>query len=221
MKLVMEYTTLMETTRTILGITMMNNDEIDMGGMQITIVCPGGRYIPMQVKATDTLGEIKQRTENHTFVPKGLQRLSIRGNLLEGDDKTLMDLNVQHGALVDLKGINLHVHIPERKKTITLEVIPLWYIKDVKKEIVEMEDGLDMELIKLKRPSDGKELTNKPNLKYYNIVHNDTIELEIIPTYDVEMSAWQNPFGYVSKDKIKREGKRARKRPTLKDSLDG
>jgi ubiquitin C len=191
---------------------IQHGSQLDMGGMLITINCPGGRYLPLQVTPSDTIGEIKQRIENHEFVPVGLQRLLFQDKLLE-NPSSLKSYNIKHGALLDLRGMRIHINVPSGKK-VTLEVMPLWSINDVKREVADMEGGLNMGLHKLKRGD--KELTNKPTLKYYNIQHDEVLDLEEIPTYDVEMSAWQSPFEIKAKPKIKREGVRAKKGgPTL------
>jgi ubiquitin C len=188
---------------------IQHGSVLDMGGMQITIVCPGGRYLPLQVRATETIQEIKQRIENHHFVPVGIQRLLFQDKLLDNNSSTLKSNNIKHGAILDLRGMQIHINLPSGNKKISLDVIPLWSINDVKLAIADLEGGLTMNLIKLTNSS-GKELTNKPTLKYYNIQHDDILELEEIPTYDVELSAWQNPFSLQAKPKIKREGVRAK-----------
>ena len=200
---------------TLKGLGINYGDNLDMGGMQITIACPGGRYLPLQVKGSDTLGEIKQRIENHVFVPVGIQRLLLKDELLEDNDMTLHDYNIQNGTLLDLRGMIIHVNFAAKGKKFSLEVIPTWSILDVKKDVCAqaVDDIPDRDLMKLLKGT--KELTNKPTLKYYKIEHQETLELELIPTYNVEMSAWQSPFGYQSKGKIKREGVRAKKGPAM------
>ena len=190
-----------------------DGDEIDMGGMQVSVKCPGGRLIMLDATPHDTIASIKQQVENREFVPVGIQRLLFNEKELLSDTSTLQDNGIEHGAIIELRGWLLHVEVPSGDVT-TIEVIPSWTIKDVKKEVCK-QFKLEQLRHQIKKYGEDKELTLKPSLKYYNIQHNDKLAITEIPTYTVEMSNWQSPFNYQSKPKIKREGVRAKKAPNI------
>ena len=220
-RLVLDEKDLDDDKATLVGLGIKYGTNLDLGGMQITISCPGGRYLPLPCKASDTLQEIKQRIENHVFIPVGIQRLLLQDKLLEDNDMTLAEYGIVNGTLLDLRGMIIHVNFAAKNRKFSIEVIPTWSILDVKKEVATQapDDIPDRDLMKLLKDN-TKELTNKPNLKYYKIEHQDILELELIPTYNVEMSSWKSPIGYKTKDKIKRDGVRARNRPSLANLMD-
>ena len=202
-----------------------NGDCLDLEGMIVNVKVPGRKILPFDVTPEDTIESIKRRLEQRVFVAVIHQRLIFNGEDMD-NLTTLRQNNIKHGALLNLKGMTIYIQMPKDSKEggekFPIKVIPTWRLIDVKKEIShekspELKDVRwfklwfgETELIDASKGGNrnGKALT----IDDFGIKEGDTLLVEKIPLFDVQMGNWGNPLDsdFRTKDRIKREGRRGK-----------
>ena len=142
--------------------------------MQITVKTPEGKSIPLTVKPTDTVQDVKKQVANKENIPIDDQRLQFNGKPLNDDSKTLDDLGINHGDTIPMEGMQIHVK-DWNGKTATYDVTPSDTLQDIKDQ-VSRRQGIPVKQQRIVFDNRPLKDDNK-TLKQYGIKHQDTLEL--------------------------------------------
>jgi hypothetical protein len=175
-----------------------HGDMIDLQPMELTVKAPDGRTINLVVSPDDTINDIKKQVNEKLDIPFVDQRPTFKGKSLP-DNSTLGNNNIGHGDTINLQPMELAVKAPGGR-TVNLVVSPDDTIEDIKKQVNE----------KLLIPVDDQRMTFKDNslpdkstLRNNNIGHGDTIDLQPMLIYVIDLDGNKGTYTVDSSDKIK------------------
>ncbi|XP_077252136.1 polyubiquitin-like [Tasmannia lanceolata] len=139
------------------------------------------KTIPVIVKSSDTIRNVKAKVREKEGLPTNLQaELLFTGNNLQ-DGQTLADCHIQKDNILnmDVVGMQIFVNIPSIGKKLTLVVMSGDTIQNIKAKIQEKE-GIPSEQQTLIYA--GKSLEDNQTLVSYNIPIQSTLHIIIHPT---------------------------------------
>lgn len=104
------------------------------------------KTVPLDVKSTDTIDQIKSQISALEGIDSSQQALFFAGNQLEKDNR-LADYNIMENSCVDLyvtDGMQISVSIPSVGKTIKLNLKKSQSVADVK-AVIEQKGGIPLD----------------------------------------------------------------------------
>jgi ubiquitin C len=183
--------------------TLRNNnighgDTIHLQPMEITVKAPDGRTTKLVVSPDDTIDDIKKQVNKKLLIPVDDQRMLFKDNSLP-DKSTLRNNNIGHGDTINLQPMQLTVKAPDGR-TINLVVSPDDTIDDIKKQVnKKLSIPVDDQRMSFKDDS----LPDKSTLRNNNIGHGDTINLQPMIIYVIDLDGNEGTYTVDSSDKIK------------------
>ena len=178
--------------------SIQHGDTINLEPMVIHVKDLKGKKHPFTVDPSDEIGDIKDRVEKKTGVPKANQRLTFNGTPLNKDGKTLKDCGIKHKDTLQLEPMQVHVKTPSGDR-ITLTVNPDDPIESIK-EMVRDELGIPVDD---QRPNfKGKPIPDGTSLDDNGIKHGDTIDLDPMVIYVKDLKGKKHPFTVDPSDEI-------------------
>ena len=90
-------------TATVLCLSMLCMSASAMQAMQIFVKTLTGKTITLEVEPGDYISTVKTKIQEQEGIPPDQQQLTYRGKLLENDNETLADYNIQKESTLILK----------------------------------------------------------------------------------------------------------------------
>ncbi|KAG7341932.1 ubiquitin [Nitzschia inconspicua] len=167
-----------------------HGDTIDLEPMQIYVREPNGKKHTFDVEPTNTIDEIKDNVLQKTGIPKKDQRLVFKGTPLTSPSKTLRECGIKHKDTLDMQPMEIKVKTPSGD-VVTLQVSPDDPISDIK-DRVKKELGIPVDE---QRPNfKGKPLPDRSTLDDNGIKHGDTIDLEPMEIFVVDLKGQSRTY---------------------------
>lgn len=141
------------------------------------------KTIPLEIKKSDTIRNVKARFRDQEGIPENLQEIFFAGNHLN-NNQTLADCNIQKHSTLNMfvhsmAGMQIFVKIPSAGKSVTLDVKPWDTIQNIKAFILEKERVPPEQQVLVYA---GRTLEDNQTLAAYNILASSTLHLVIRPT---------------------------------------
>ena len=89
-------------TATVLCLSMLCMNASAMQAMQIFVKTLTGKTITLEVEPGDSISTVKTKIQEKEGIPPDQQQLTYQGKLLENDNETLADHNVQKDSTLHL-----------------------------------------------------------------------------------------------------------------------
>jgi ubiquitin C len=155
-----------------------HGSTLELEGMQIYVKDWKGKTFEMEVEATNTIEQLKDRIQDEQGIPKQYQRLTFSGEKLEAD-KTLRDYMVPHKGTLELEPLKIHVKTTDGKK-LPLTVDPMDTIDTVKSKM-KKQHGIPKDEQRL--TFNGKLLGDGTTLADNRIKYGSTLDMEGMQLY--------------------------------------
>jgi ubiquitin C len=153
---------------------------LQLEGMLVNVQDADGDVFELDVEATTTIKDIKQKLfDEHGLLP-AQQRLSYDDSMLDDDKCTLRDYQIHHKATLHLEPMQITIYNVRDKTTIELAADPGDTIADVK-DMVYVAEGIPNNEQRL--TFKNKVLGDATSLKENRIGHATTLRLEGMQIY--------------------------------------
>jgi ubiquitin C len=150
----------------------------DPDTIQITVVTSDGKTLRLELETTETIANIKEAIAADCGIKPDRQVLTMGGENLDDNDKTLEDLGMQDGSTLFVEPFKIPVTVNTMDgKQIKLMVDPTHYVSDIKRQIERHEFGLPAKNQRLFM--NGDELAdNSKTTADYGIKADSVLDLE-------------------------------------------
>lgn len=150
--------------------------QVDLHTIPITVNTMDGRAIQVNVEPSATLSEVKKQLEEKAGIPAGNISLSLNGNPLDENDKTLHDYGIQAGSELDLepRTIAVTVELPDGTHH-AIEICPSDTSDDVKQKI---EERTGMEVPRQVVSYEGNKLTPNKTIRDMGISKGAALKVD-------------------------------------------
>ena len=151
--------------------------KVEIFKVPVTVNTHDGRKLQVMVDPTQKLSAFKKQLENDSGLAPANQKLTLEGNPLSDDDKTLSDYGVKAGSEFDLEpmSVTINVEMPDGAKH-SVAISPLDRDADIKAKI-EQKTGMTVPRQVLKM--NGKILPSRMSALDMGIEDGSNINVEL------------------------------------------
>lgn len=183
------------------GIELANKSTVKQAGLKdgstvkveiftvpVTVNTHDGKKIEVMADPTARLIDFKKQLQDESGLEPSNQQISLLGDVLDNDSKTLNDYGVSPGSELDLepKSLNIEVEMPD-STVVSVGVSPSDTARDIKDKIAEATGMLSKRQV-LKH--DDKELMDKTTAKQAGLKDGSKLKVDVftipltVNTYD-------------------------------------